>query len=459
VHHYDDPHVEHALTQALGKRILEAATSQIPNDGFPKELKMAKTSYPVICTPFNKNPPNFNSVEIEIYVTPSQKFTIKPRNVFTTELKHITSKEAYKWLRGPDMSYYPQQLAFALWGSSSGCGIGIDMLTKYRNPMIESLLKFHILFTSRRILSQMAVQLPGDQNFTNIDNKYSKSGYHKVCREFDISTNSDFRFTGDENHGLGRIYKKIFDEVDDVTEAYDEKIDGKETDKWPNGAFKFGDEGSWGGNKIDHISPLKKLPYRYFLLNESKGLTRAGLSRLNQSIEAYVYCILGSQVNTRSSIYGNSGSAQETQRVFLQLFESAIIETDVSKSIQRYQLAIQEAKVKLDTAVAIGCWLLPSSLVINNNSVVGYNNKLIRASADMQFGVNNINDKKPIVIQHNMGDSKVIHQKTNNFIKPSPSSKTHENNFIKPSPSSKTHKNNLVVITVIAAGLAWICFR
>jgi len=257
--------------------------------------------------------------------------------------------------------------------------------------MIESLLKFHILFTTRRILAQMAVQLPGDHNFTNIDNKYSKSGYDKVCREFDISTNSDFRFTGGENHGLGRIYKKIFDEVDDVTEAYDEKLDGKETDKWPNGAFKFGDEGSWGGNKIDHISPLEKHPYWYFLLNESKGLTRAGLSRLNQSIEAYVYCILGSQVNTRSSIYGDGGSAVETQKVFLQLFESSIIETDISKSIQRYQLAIQEAKVKLDLAISPGCWLLPSNLVINTNSIVGYNNKLILATTNMQFGVNDIN--------------------------------------------------------------------
>jgi len=91
---------------------------------------------------------------------------------------------------------------------------------------------------------------------------------------------------------------------------------------------------------------------------------------LNQSIEAFVYCVLGAQVNTRSSIIGDTGSAQETQQVFLQLFESAIIEMDIPKSIQRYQLAIQEAKVKLDTAVAVGCWLFPSRLVVNNNSVL-----------------------------------------------------------------------------------------
>ena len=329
--------------------------------------------------------------------------------------------------------------------------------------MINSLLKFHILFTSRRILAQMNVPLPGDQYFTNMDNKYNKAGYDKACREFDLSKNSDFRYMGAENGGLGRIYVKIFDEVNDVTAAYNEKMDGKYTNKWPDGVFKFKDEKDYGGYTLDHISPLEKHPYLYFLLNSPKGLTKAGLSRLNQSIEAFVYCILGAQVQTRSSIVGDSGSAQETQTVFLQLFESSIVETDISKSIQRYQLAIQQSKQKLDMAIAIGCWLLPSNLVINTQTVVGYNNKLQHATGSMQFGVNDINNetKSVGIPKNNMGDSKVIHQ-SNNFkpiTKPS-RPKTHENNFNKPEPSSpKTHETNLSVITIGAAGLAWYMFR
>ncbi|KAK3732349.1 hypothetical protein QZH41_000534 [Actinostola sp. cb2023] len=215
VHHYDDPIVERALTKALGKRIHveRALGSDAPvHANFPKELEMAKTSYPVVSIPFDKTPPSFDPEEIDIYVKPSQKFTIKPRNIFKGVLKHVTQKEAYKWLGGPDMSYYPQQLAFSVWCASSGCGVGMGMLTKY-SPMINSLLKFHILFTSRRILSQMNVPLPGDQYFTNMDNKYNKSGYDKACREFDLSKNSDFRYMGAENGGLGRIYVKIFDEA------------------------------------------------------------------------------------------------------------------------------------------------------------------------------------------------------------------------------------------------------
>ena len=58
----------------------------------------------------------------------------------------------------------------------------------------------------------------------------------------------------------------------------------------------------------------------------------------------------------------------------LKLFESAVIEEDLATSVQRYQLAVQEAKLRLDLAIAPGIWLMPSNLVINTESIVGYNN-------------------------------------------------------------------------------------
>ena len=63
-------------------------------------------------------------------------------------------------------------------------------------------------------------------------------------------------------------------------------------------------------------------------------MTKAGQARLNQSIEAFVYCILGAQVNVRSSILGDIGSAQEVKRKFLVLLEDAVKEPDTSKSVQ-----------------------------------------------------------------------------------------------------------------------------
>jgi len=73
-------------------------------------------------------------------------------------------------------------------------------------------------------------------------------------------------------------------------------------------------------------------------------LTKAGLARINESIEAFVYCILGAQVNVRSSIIGEGRRAKKAQTEFLTLMEGAITQPDLAKSVQRYQLAVDEAK-------------------------------------------------------------------------------------------------------------------
>ena len=44
---------------------------------------------------------------------------------------------------------------------------------------------------------------------------------------------------------------------------------------------------------------------------------------------------------------------------FLFFLEDAIRMPDISKSVQRYQMAVDEAKVRLDLAVAPGTWLMP----------------------------------------------------------------------------------------------------
>ena len=113
------------------------------------------------------------------------------------------------------------------------------------------------------------------------------------------------------------------------------------------------------------------------------------LARINQSIEAYRYCFLGAQARTRSTIQGISGSAIETQREFLDRIEDSIVLKNISKSIQRYQEAIADTKTCLDFAVAKGVWLMPSRMVINTESIIGYNNMLVISDDTMKLGVNN----------------------------------------------------------------------
>ena len=117
--------------------------------------------------------------------------------------------------------------------------------------------------------------------------------------------------------------------------------------------------------------------FEHFVQNYLQGITHAGLARIKQSIEAYFYCILGAQARTRSTIHGVSGGAIETQREFLDRIEDSIVE------------AIADTKTRLDFAVAQGVWLMPSRMVINTESIVGYNNMLMIANETMKFGVNN----------------------------------------------------------------------
>ena len=122
----------------------------------------------------------------------------------------------------------------------------------------------------------------------------------------------------------------------------------------------------------------------------ASGLTQAGLACLNASIEAFVYCILGAQVNIRSSIIGVGGRAKEAQLEFLVLLEDAIRTPDLAQRVQRYQLAVDQAKVRLNLGVAPGAPLMPARMIINTQSTIGYNNKLKQALPGvLKLGVNN----------------------------------------------------------------------
>ena len=91
--------------------------------------------------------------------------------------------------------------------------------------------------------------------------------------------------------------------------------------------------------------------YDWFNPNTASRLMQVGLSHINQSIKAFVYCILGSQVNVWSSILGEGGRAKEAQTESPVLMENAIKQPDLAQSVQRYQLMVDEAKVRLNLAV------------------------------------------------------------------------------------------------------------
>ena len=354
---------------------------------FPYQLSPLKTkkSLSIPAVDFTKSASSIKEMFaglIKIYVTPTSFFQVKLRDIFEqTNIKHYTAAESRAWLSGPNMKYWPQQLNFAVFCATQGCGISREVLELNMPEQIRAFYKFHVYFTVRRILFQMGgIQsmsaLPGDPSFNPSNNKYDMASYKRICGEFGIFPTSDFRFTGGKNNGLGNVF--IWPGPEDGGFSYP-------------GWMKFSDEGgkSIDGNLIAFIQPDDIEQYAWFVPKNSSGLTKAGLARINQSIEAFVYCILGAQVNVRSSIIGEGGRATEAQTEFLTLLESAIIQPDLAKSMQRYQLAVDEAKVRLNLAVAPMAWLMPPNMIINTASVVGYNNKLKQAVSGTKLGLNN----------------------------------------------------------------------
>ena len=448
---------------------------------FPLELTLnPHPSLPIPAVDFGESRP-LKSLDLreklkrlDIFATPTDSFSVPVRDIFTnTVIKHTSSKESHEWLAGPNMRYWPQQLNFAVWCATTGCGVSLRLLLEEKMggidvtdselklpPQIRAILWFHVYFTIRRILFQMggiqsSIALPGDPPFNEKDNRYDIPSYKRICKEFNVPTDSDFRCHKGDNHGLGSVY---------IWVSY---VGPTETDSSYPGFLKFSEEGGEGskGNLLQYILNDIDNGYEYFLTRVSNGLTNAGQARLNQSIEALVYCVLGSQVNVRSSILGNTGSAQEVRQEFLVLLEDAIKQPDISKSVQRFQLAVQEAKVKLDLAVSPGTWLMPSRMVNSTESTIGYNNRLKRVEPSMKLGVNtDVNSKSvPVGIKHNLGKSKVSLPHTSVVKKRVDVKKSEEvKNETKPhqdKPEATKHEINLAVITIVVGGLAWFMFR
>ena len=449
-------------------------------------------------------------VQQEIYVTPSEKFKIKFRDIFSdTVITHRSSHESRRWLAGPNFEYWPQTLNFAFFAATTGCGVSRRILfeDKMRDgkndltdselklpPQVRSFFWFHVYFTVRRILFELggpqnSLPLPGDTAFSQTENKYDIRSFERICAEFGISPNADFRFTRGDNHGLGSVFEYF------TNSGYT-----KTPFKYPSKETKFEDEGGRAsdGNLVPYIENTEaRNQYEYFLCPVSHGLTSAGLSRINQSIESFCYAILGSQVDVRSSISGSQGSAIETQRQFLSMVEDAIRNPDISKSVQRFQLAIESAKVRLDLAISPGLWLLPSKMVVNTESVVGYNNKLKKATSFMRIGVNsdlNIPVRRPTQ-KHNFGRGAVklphsgvetqdsdresgvaaagakLRTKETQVVQSEKSEKSEtraepgkleakpEQSSEKAKTVSTSHENNLNVLIIIAGALAWFLFR
>ena len=88
------------------------------------------------------------------------------------------------------------------------------------------------------------------------------------------------------------------------------------------------------------------------------------MGRINQSIEAFVYCILAAQAGTfaSDSILGNTGSAVQAQRNFITLVEDYIVTPDISKSVKRFSTPSTSLASAKTLTPALGAGSCPPTL-------------------------------------------------------------------------------------------------
>jgi hypothetical protein len=131
------------------------------------------------------------------------------------------------------------------------------------------------------------------------------------------------------------------------------------------------------------------------ILDNSKGFTRAGVERINDSIRTYCWLILGSQSQTRTDILG-TGKAFDAQKQFLANLEDAINSpVDLPSQIQRYQNTLKYARSKVDFVFGIGLYMCPSDMELRIGTIQDYNNEIVIATDAQELGLNNGVNTKP----------------------------------------------------------------
>ena len=135
---------------------LKHALGMDQDGGFPFQLSLfiANKPQPVPAVDFSNN---ITHKEMKIYVTPTDYFTTKFRQIFTkAKIKFTTSKNARKWLAKPDMTFWQKQLNFALWCATTGCGVSREILSLPALILVSKFAhQFHVYYTTRKILYEI----------------------------------------------------------------------------------------------------------------------------------------------------------------------------------------------------------------------------------------------------------------------------------------------------------------
>ena len=337
-------------------------------------------------------------------------------NIFENYLlPKISSNEIVNRWNADWLSFWQNQLNFAIWCATTGCGIDVNNHLK-AGGLTGSLFLFHVYYQTRRILFELGIALPQDKSWNAFNNSYDRGAYERICKEFNVDPHSDWRQKMYKSgNGLGLVHTTSHSawKRTDFRHDYSSKhISSSTSSDLDLSKMTFGPEVP-GGRKCGISSceylPPKKVHIDYilqeddvkdvwttFILDTSEGFTRAGVQRINESIRTYCWAILGSQSQTRTDILG-TGTAFDAQKQFLANVEDAINSpVDLPSQIKRYQNTLKYARSKVDYVFGIGLYMAPSDMELRIGEIQNYNNKIIVATDYQKLGLNNDVNIQPI---------------------------------------------------------------
>ena len=366
----------------------------------------------------------FSLVHQVITIKRGKSFDVRFPNIWLSYKLPLVKEAAIydNWIVN-QMLFWQNQLNFAIWCATSGCGVSKLDHRKHKDPMMRSVFRFHTYYQIRRILNEMKCPLPTHRSWNPLNNGIDMNAFEQRCAEVKISS-ADFRQKLDPSKGMGatKYYtthttyshhhmRMKKEKVLETGGDYDPSSGGFTVEISSSGKFGSGPSHVYKIEYIEQTFSLQSSTKGSFLdaigsfvLDKSSGFTQSGVSRINDSIRTYVWAILGAQSQARSSILG-AGKAFDAQKQFLANVEDVInSEVDLPSSIERYQLVLQYARSKVDFVVGLGLYMIPSDIDLYIGTINGYNNLITIATDDLQLGHNDtINEEQQI--QQNQFDS------------------------------------------------------
>ena len=239
---------------------------------------------------------------------------------------------------------------YAAYISTYLCGVCIEHLTYSNNvhPIVTSIMQYHVF----RLMS-IFLKNPDKMK------RYLNSNIHTI-----VNKHRPRRDVTERKWEQSKILWKLFRTR--MSKA------GKRT---KNHKLEYSNYGGQLGFHYDLVvgtTYVSLEDYKVFLAPESNGFARLGERLIQESIQSYIYCVLGSQAQTKTAIIGKGALSLQTRDIFRKLVKESLVQNETFNLIKNVQLAIKSTNVIPNIAISPDMQLVPDNLIILNNPKYAY---------------------------------------------------------------------------------------